>query len=289
MKEDEREMIDHWSHEHPLTLVETREGDYCYGCEVLFGSGEQAYGCSIKECEYPNLLHEECAEMAREIRLPLHHPEDILILRLEPDLYRCSICGKVIWSIGYQCTGSGCRFQMHLRCAQQKDLIDAAAVLDDDEQRCAIIHHPSHPNHNLKLCRRRCSFKCDACGTRRKDSSYVCTADACQYWIHEKCASLPQNFMREDHHHSLSLSFYVPSEYIRFGYKCDVCSISFLPKYWMYHCPICRYIVHVSSTGRLPLASLSIIYFYIMSLLVKLWLSFINFHVFLCPPVMRKA
>ncbi|XP_047962742.1 uncharacterized protein LOC125207442 [Salvia hispanica] len=237
-------MVDHWSHEHPLTLVETRGGDHCYGCEVRFGSGEQAYGCSIDGCEYSNLLHQECAAVAREIRHPLHHPHHILIQRHEPDLRGCNICERTIWSIGYKCTSSGCWFQMHLRCAHDSDLIDAATP-DVDEQRRAIIRHPSHPKHDLKLLRGRCPSKCDACGATRKGSSYICTKDACQYLIHQKCASLPQHLKREDHHHSLSLSFQVPREYIRLQYKCDVCNISFLPNYWIYHCPLCRYIVHI--------------------------------------------
>ncbi|XP_042021054.1 uncharacterized protein LOC121768590 [Salvia splendens] len=64
MEEDEREMIDHWSHEHPLPLVDTRKLEYCYGCEVQFGSGEQAYGCSIDGCRSSGCgfqMHLRCA------------------------------------------------------------------------------------------------------------------------------------------------------------------------------------------------------------------------------------
>ncbi|XP_047962172.1 uncharacterized protein LOC125207005 [Salvia hispanica] len=124
-------------------------------------------------------------------------------------------------------------------------MVDETGDGDDDVKRRSIIHHPSHPGHELKLLRRSCSFKCDACCTTRKGSSYTCTNDACEYWIHEKCASLPQSFKREDHHHSLSLSFRVPFEYLNFNYRCDVCNTYLLPNYWMYHCQLCRFIVHV--------------------------------------------
>ncbi|XP_047962167.1 uncharacterized protein LOC125207000 [Salvia hispanica] len=137
-----------------------------------------------------------------------------------------------------------CSFQMHLRCAQGGGMVDATGD-DDDKKRRSIIRHPSHPDHELKLWRRSCSFKCDACSTRREGSSYTCTNDACEYWIHEKCASLPQSFKREDHHHFLSLSFHVPYEYLNFNYKCDVCNTYLLPNYWIYHCQICRFIVHI--------------------------------------------
>ncbi|XP_047956589.1 uncharacterized protein LOC125202264 isoform X1 [Salvia hispanica] len=252
--EMEEETIDHWSHEHPLTLVEARGKDYCYGCERRFGNGEHAYGCSINGCKYSNLLHEECAVVATEIRYPLHHPQHILNQRLARNSIRssCGICGRMVSSIGYRCTSSGCWFLMHQRCAQGEGVIDATTT-HNDEQRRGIIHHPSHPNHELKPLRRRFSIKCDACGTTHRDSSYICTKDDCQYLIHQKCASLPQDLKREDHHHSLSLSFHVPLEYIRYDYKCDVCSLSFLPNYWIYHCPLCRYIVHVKCAFNKPL------------------------------------
>ncbi|XP_042024459.1 uncharacterized protein LOC121771681 isoform X3 [Salvia splendens] len=190
--------------------------------------------------------------MARKILHPSHHPHHILIQQHEPDLYTCFICERIIWSIGYKCTCSECEFEMHLRCSQSDGLINAVAADDGVEQMRDIIRHPSHPDHEMKLWRRRCSFNCDACGTTRKGSSYTCTVDACQYWIHERCASLPQNLKREDHHHSLSLSFHVPLEYMRFDYRCDVCTRILLPKNWIYHCQICRYIVHIKCAFNKP-------------------------------------
>ncbi|XP_047959225.1 uncharacterized protein LOC125204581 [Salvia hispanica] len=251
-EEKEKEMLDHWSHEHPLTLVDTIGRDICYGCGRSFSTGEQAYGCSVTGCKYSRLIHEECAATMREIRHPLH-TQHILSQRHHPELMMCVICENIIYSIGYKCTSSRCGYQVHLRCAQGKGVMDAATNADADEQRHTIIHHhPSHPDHELKLLRRRFLFKCDACGTTRKDSSYICTKDACQYLIHQKCASLPQNLEREDHHHSLSLSFQVPPEYIIFNYKCDVCSEVLRLKYWIYHCQICRFIVHIKCAFNKP-------------------------------------
>ncbi|KAL1551748.1 hypothetical protein AAHA92_19548 [Salvia divinorum] len=252
-EDEERDMVDHWSHEHPLTLVETRREDECYGCEQSFSSGEQAYGCIIEGCQGSKLLHEECAVMARKIQHPLH-PQHILIqqrpARPSPFVllflwFKCDFCDGNIFSSFYECASPRCTFKIHLRCAQGGGVMDALAD-DDDEQRCAMIRHPSHPSHELKLWRRRCSFKCDACGATRRGSSYTCTNEACQYWIHERCATLPLTMEREVHHHSLSLCFHAPSEYITFDYKCDICSKPLQPKNWMYHCQICRYIVHIN-------------------------------------------
>lgn len=270
-------MVDHWIHEHPLTLVETCRDDECYGCEQFFSSGEQAYGCIIEGCQDPIFLHEECAVMARKIQHPLH-PQHILIQTRTPVwMFRqrfCKFCGgNVISSIHYKCASPGCDFRMHLRCAQ------GGGVMDVDEQRRAMIRHPSHPNHELKLWRRRCSFHCDACGTTRRGSSYTCTEKACQYWIHEKCASLPLTIERELHHHALSLSFHVPPEYITFNYKCDICSKHLQPKNWMYHCQICRYIVHITCVFNKPPSSIEYVvvlfnlFLHHISLLIILLLS----------------
>ncbi|XP_047959227.1 uncharacterized protein LOC125204583 isoform X2 [Salvia hispanica] len=233
MEDEEKEMLDHWSHRHPLTLVDTTGRDECYGCERSFSSGEQAYGCSVMGCKYSMLLHEECAATVREIRHPLH-THHILSQRHGHELLRC-ICKKYIFTVGYKCTSSGCTFQVHLRCAQDEGVTDA-----------------SHHSHDLKLLRRRCPFKCDACGTTRSDGSYICTKDDCQYLIHQKCGSLPQYLKREDHHHPLSLSSCIPQEYFRFNYKCDVCSEILRLKYWIYHCRICRFIVHVKCAFNKP-------------------------------------
>ncbi|XP_047962149.1 uncharacterized protein LOC125206984 [Salvia hispanica] len=240
---EEREMVDHWNHEHPLTLVEASGASFCYGCLTSFRRGEKCYECSQK-CENYVLLHEDCVEAPRKIRHAMH-PQHTLTQQSSLDGVeegRCSICQMNAWGIFYRCTSAECAYMMHIRCAQGSDMMYGA----EDEER-SIIHHPSHPNHELKLFRRFCTSKCDACGTTHaKGSSYTCTAPACQYWIHERCASLPQNIQREDHHHSLSLTFHVPPQYLRYNYRCEVCSKRLISKYWIYHCELCRYAVHLT-------------------------------------------
>ena len=254
--ENEREeMVDHWNHGHPLTLVEARGGEFCYGCLTYFRRVEKGYGCSQK-CGYGKILHEECAEAPRKIRHAMH-PQHILTQQFNTCdvVAKCSICQWLTWGFFYRCTSTECTVVMHIRCAQGSDVMYAA---EDDEQQSSIIiiHHPSHPNHELKLLRRRCSFKCDACGTTgaKGSSSYTCTADACQYWIHERCASLPQNIQREEHHHSLCLSFHVPPQYLKNDYTCEVCRKRLISKLWIYHCELCSYVVHLACTFNKTLA-----------------------------------
>ncbi|XP_047963562.1 uncharacterized protein LOC125208057 [Salvia hispanica] len=239
---EERGMVDHWIHQHPLTLVEAQRGEYCYGCLTPCRRGDKCYGCSHK-CGYGKLLHEDCAEAPRKIRHAMH-PQHTLTQQLNTWAIdeRCPICQLYAWGIVYRCTSTECAFQIHIRCAQGSDMM--YAVAEGDKR---TIHHPSHPHHQLLFLRRSCSFKCDACGTiGAKGSSYTCTNDDCEYWIHERCASLPQNIQREDHNHSLSLSFHVPPQYLIYNYRCEVCSKRLISKYWIYHCALCSYAVHLT-------------------------------------------
>ncbi|XP_047963591.1 uncharacterized protein LOC125208080 [Salvia hispanica] len=241
-EKEEREMVDHWNHEHPLTLVEARGEDDCSGCQTPFRRGEKCYECS-QACGYDVQLNEDCAEAPRKIRHAMQ-PQHTLAQQYTPERWqgRCCICQGYLERISYRCTSAECTFKAHVRCAQGSDMMYGA---EDGER--SIIHHPSHPNHELKLFRRSCAFKCDACGTTHaKGSSYTCTAPACQYWIHEKCASLPQNIQREEHNHSLSLSFHVPLQYLKYNYRCEVCSKRLISKYWIYHCELCSYAVHLT-------------------------------------------
>lgn len=94
-EEEEEVILDHWRHEHPLTLVEIRTRVSCFGCGRLFSSGEEAHGC-IKKCRY-FYFHQECAEMGRKIRHPTH-PQHILIQQIyHHQSRRCAICERYIY------------------------------------------------------------------------------------------------------------------------------------------------------------------------------------------------
>lgn len=233
-------MVDLWNHEHPLALVEIDGLKYCDACGLRFKSGEKkGYGCSQK-CGCSWLLHEDCAEAPTKIRHALHPQHTLTQKRWDGVEAQCVICEKDFRVIIYRCTSAKCTFQMYIKCAQGSDIMYPAA---EEQQISSFIHHPSHPGHELKLLRRKCSFKCDACGTTSRGSSYTCTNDVCQYWIHERCASLPHTMEREDHNHSLSLSFHVPPQYLKYDYSCEVCRLRLLSKHWIYHCTLCSYAV----------------------------------------------
>ncbi|XP_047962174.1 uncharacterized protein LOC125207008 [Salvia hispanica] len=242
-EEEERKMLNHWHNEHPLSLVVIGRYYNCDGCTGTFRRGEKGYRCS-QECLDDVILHEDCAEAPRKIRHAMH-PQHTLTQQFSSPRdreTRCSICQDDLRRILYRCTSTECTFKAHIRCARGSDMMCAA----EDEER-SIIHHPSHPSHELKLLRRSCAFKCDACGTIGSScSSYTCLDVDCQYWIHERCASLPRTVRREDHHHSLSLSFHVPPQYLKYNYRCEVCRKFLTSKHWIYHCELCSYAVHLT-------------------------------------------
>ncbi|XP_047983285.1 uncharacterized protein LOC125224001 isoform X2 [Salvia hispanica] len=151
-------------------------------------------------------LHEECAEMPREITHALH-PQHSLIqqraLAYWDSNTTCAVCGGWTVEIAYTC--DACKFNIHIKCAHSMDMMGEAS----------FTKHPSHPQHHLKLLRRRGrGIRCDACGVIHPGNSYICTV--CDYCINETCATLGPTTNRLLHDHPLSLAYRLPQEYIEY-------------------------------------------------------------------------
>lgn len=241
-KKEEEATLDHILHEHPLILTKLDGNGLCYGCRRCIFSGETAYVC-VAKC-WGLKFHEECAEMPPEVTLSFHPQHTLVQKKFCGSVAPCAVCETNIQIFGYSCSSSGsCKFQIHMGCVQSADIIHVAA--GDQSRSC--MKHPSHPQHELTLLwrpGRAGSLRCDACGTLQRGNSCICIV--CQYWIHESCAALPATVNHHHlHNHPLSLVYRLPREYIKFKYTCDVCYKDLLPKYWVYHCRICRYVVHI--------------------------------------------
>lgn len=119
-KKEEEVTLQHFLHDHPLTLVEKiRVGEYCYGCFLYF-SREAGFECSQK-CGDEILLHEECAEMPRDIIHPMHS-HHTLVQKLLPQYSnendpKCAVCDRVVCDLGYACPAPECAFRIHVACA----------------------------------------------------------------------------------------------------------------------------------------------------------------------------
>ncbi|XP_047937774.1 uncharacterized protein LOC125185300 [Salvia hispanica] len=245
----EHESFTHMCHEHPLSRISLSiiKADYstlCHGCRRNFIPGDATYGCSLR-CGFPWLLHKECMEMPREIMHPIH-PSHLLTLHgsltLRSESKQCAVCeGDMDWyQLRYGCSHEGCNgLLIHIGCA---------AVVHDKNEKQPLINHPSHPHHQLRFSKksRWCPFPCDACGATEKGDSYICTL--CDYSIHESCALLPLDADFPSHHptHSLSLAFSLPPEYIKYEFDCAICNTTLPLRRWVYHCNLCRYVVHIN-------------------------------------------
>ncbi|KAL1534358.1 hypothetical protein AAHA92_30543 [Salvia divinorum] len=240
----EHESFSHMFHEHPLSWIPDSAKEsgqsynfWCYGCQRLFLPGDATYGCSLK-CGFPKMLHKECMEMPREIMHPLHpsHPLTLQVLEQNSD---CAVCEVRVFWLCYGCSQGGCDgLWIHLGCADD--------VCNDKNEKQAVMKHPSHPQHELCFSKktRWCPFLCNACGVTGKGDSYICTL--CDYWIHETCALLPLSVNFPHHHHALSLAFSPPREYIQYEFDCGICSTTLPLRRWVYHCNLCRYVVHLN-------------------------------------------
>ncbi|KAL1534360.1 hypothetical protein AAHA92_30545 [Salvia divinorum] len=242
----EHESFTHMSHEHPLSpisfVIQERKYDaWCSGCWRYILPDDATYGCSL-ECGFRWLLHKECMEKPREIMHPIH-PSHPLTLYKPEDLFqstKCAVCEEDVLGLRYRCSQGGCEgLWIHLGCA--------SGFLNDKQP---SMEHPSHPQHQLQFSNktRWCPFPCDACGATEKGDSYICTL--CNYWIHESCALLPRSADFPRHHpaHPLSLAFALPSEYIKYEFDCAICSSTLPLGRWVYHCNLCRYVVHLKCT-----------------------------------------
>ncbi|XP_047937923.1 uncharacterized protein LOC125185436 [Salvia hispanica] len=240
----EDEIYDHVSHQHPLGLIpeSARKGKYshlCYGCWRVILPGEATYGCSLR-CGFEWFLHKECMEMPREIMHPIHpsHPLTLADIHSNSKFKKCAVCkGTEVAGLGYRCSQACDGFWIHMECSEG---------FEDKDEKQPPLAHPSHPQHELRFTKktRWCPFPCDACGATEKGDSYICTL--CDYWIHQSCALLPPSADFPHHHHSLSLAFSTPRQYIMNKFDCGVCNTTLPLTRWVYHCRLCSYVVHVN-------------------------------------------
>ncbi|GKV34499.1 hypothetical protein SLEP1_g42870 [Rubroshorea leprosula] len=235
--------LNHFSHPHPLVLVEDQEMDsisiiyYCSACqERVEGS---SYNCS--ECDF--CLHKSCAELPREINHPSHLNHSLILyekrqLRPVDDSWFCDSCRKR-YKPGeklfvYRC--SSCDFDLDIECALIPNLITRDLPKSQ---------HFSHQhslffikNHHIEPKDRSCY----ACEEQISGPFYGCFS--CLFFLHEKCFELPPEIKHLSHHkHSLTLLANPPSHYEKcccrlcskpckgFIYYCSPCEFGFKPKY----------------------------------------------------------
>ncbi|GLT43290.1 hypothetical protein SLA2020_172520 [Shorea laevis] len=244
------EKIDHFSHPHPLLLVDQEPGDhgsrkgfcyrcneaalegYCYKCrkaakgycsgceEELEGS---SYGCG--ECGF--FLHKKCAELPLKVNHPTHRKHPLMLLAKPPshqEKCSCNLCGKSSKE-GFVYYCSICEFGF-----KAADPISQTIIAETHE-------------HPLTLCSGTISFVCEACGN---DGSRVCfTCAECSLIIHIDCTSLRRNIKIIRHPHRLSHIYFFQDEEAA-KRECNICHDDINLGYGSYCCSDCNYFAHVN-------------------------------------------
>jgi hypothetical protein len=222
--------IDHFSHEHPLTLIQSekkirrkyRNNIRCKGCEK--SCNFPLYGCP--ECSF--YLDKSCAELPEEFKNPFHpHP---LTLVLDADIsFSCQACFK-------GCNG------IHFRCEVcDIDLdIDCALLRPPVEEGFKQLQHFTHlhplalvEKKDIEVTRR---VKCLVCGEHCSGPCNGC--DPCGVFLHQPCAEeYPPEIQHYIHPCPLALHTRVLSFRCR---ACDTCMLGIC-----YRCELCTFYIDV--------------------------------------------
>ncbi|OMO58899.1 C1-like protein [Corchorus capsularis] len=271
--------IQHFSHEHPLVLVEEQshesDGDEkacCSGCgELVSGPCFSCVACGFH-------LDKKCAEASSELNHPFHSKHNFDLLKRHPyegGCY-CNFCGKRCENFVYHCS---CNLDLHIKCGLLSYKIA--------EKKLGELQHISHIDPAL-ISMENCNIEelqkaeCFVCWMPLLGSKYL-SAD-CGFYMHERCVDLPAeiNLLWHPQHslvlqfnsegypyrckrcnfnlhedcmrlplivrhkcddHPLKLTYRDNSNYSE-CYYCDICEKERDPNHWFYFCEICNTSTH---------------------------------------------
>ncbi|GKV34585.1 hypothetical protein SLEP1_g42948 [Rubroshorea leprosula] len=236
--------LNHFSHPHPLVLVEEQEMDWIsiiYNCSACQERVEgSSYNCS--ECDF--CLHKSCAELPREINHPSHLYHPLILYEKRPmdcsySVWFCNSCRKVNESgeelFVYHC--SSCDFDLDIRCALLINLISGDIPK---------LKHFSH-QHSLFFLKKHYiepqDQSCSACEEPISGPVYCCFD--CSFFLHQKCFELPLEINHPSHRkHSVTLLPNPPPHLEKCS--CHLCTKAF--KGFIYYCSLCEFGIKIKYT-----------------------------------------
>ncbi|TQE03328.1 hypothetical protein C1H46_011054 [Malus baccata] len=125
--DDKPLQIEHFSHPHMLTLIDSQEvarqddqdeGITCNGCTLPIMRGESYRSCTEQAIEKPSnfSLHINCAKLPRKRLLPLHEHELTLLPTASSvgDVFECDMCKSLSQGFSFHCEDSD--FKLDLYC-----------------------------------------------------------------------------------------------------------------------------------------------------------------------------
>ncbi|KAL4368946.1 hypothetical protein GQ457_05G009410 [Hibiscus cannabinus] len=224
----------HVYHEHILVLTDNGEakGDnVCDGC--MKPVSKSFYSC--EPCGF--FLHEDCAMLPRQNRLPNHKH---LLTLTKNGFTRCDTCSHYHHGFSYKCDRRRYKnFKIDLHCALQPP----------------ALRHPSH-DHKLFLDENHVGnySGCDNHISRAlPNGSYRC--EPCGYVLDFKCIRLPHTAWYKYDKHDLTLTYHDHSDPSQ--RYCDMCEEERQPNSLYYYCEQCDNSIHIDCIiGDLPFVKL---------------------------------
>ncbi|TYH89873.1 hypothetical protein ES332_A13G012600v1 [Gossypium tomentosum] len=241
---DEESTIQHFTHLHPLKLVDSNQKDevICSICEEpCSSSSSSTYGCM--ECKF--FLHKSCMKsFPRQLINHRIHPCTLIFISYPYRENACDCCGeRIVSRMKYSC--GACDLNLHVKCALFPTI---------DSEVAKEIQHFSHP-HTLALVQNDEEYgsepRCVAC-------AQICLASAptfrfsrsCDhFFLHKSCyVKLPYNSVNFKHpfhpKHLLTITSLPYNDHIR---TCDACFRGIDSTFLAYSCreSECKFNLHL--------------------------------------------
>ncbi|TYI45107.1 hypothetical protein E1A91_D13G012900v1 [Gossypium mustelinum] len=218
---DEECTIQHFTHRHPLKLVDSSQKDEVVcsiNCEELCcsSSSSSTYGCM--ECKF--FLHKSCMKsIPRQLINHRIHP-CTLIFMPEPFSDNCDCCGELnVTGMRFSC--GACHLTLHVKCALFPTI---------DSEDAKEIQHFCHP-HTLALVQNDEEYgsepRCVACAQicLPPAPTFRCSRSCSHFFLHKSCyVKLPYKSYKIKHpfhpDHPLTITSLPYKDHIR---TCDAC------------------------------------------------------------------
>ncbi|OWM67311.1 hypothetical protein CDL15_Pgr000763 [Punica granatum] len=224
IKEGVATEIQHFSHDHSLTLIYRRTA---LGCIICGGSVlGLAYSCLTCDSLHKSfLLHKSCAKLPQESDHPFH-PAHPLTLQSKKHFF-CEADG--VESEGFCFCCDKCQFFLGVGAASLK--------------KPTLKHRPHE--HDLFHFKRLGGLKCcNYCGKKSSVDSYRCVQ--CDFTVHYDCIRiLPLSIKHDTHFHPLALLDKLIVKHHEDQQYCDACERTRRPDRGVYYCAECNFAAHI--------------------------------------------
>lgn len=234
-------LIQHFTHNHPLRLVDSYKGTGKSCCDVCGEIQSAGFAYICKKCDFYG--HKSCiTEVPRQIN-HLFHPCPLTVVTTAH--YRCRGCDEECLGFSFCC--EKCNFYLDGKCA----LLPTA----NSEGAKAIQHFTHHHPLNLLQEAKGCSsqvIRCKACGENWSNTTFGC--GRCNFFLHRSCAielaPRPPEIRHYSHtKHPLTLLF-LP--YGKDNTPCAACCKKFDRVLLAYRCSKCDFNLHIDCVRHIP-------------------------------------